>query len=103
VNRVWLRSRATDPERWQRLSDLEDEFLPEWWRYHARAAQSTSHDGSDYFVFLDFVSTITGHKHPGLGRMGIHEAMDMTLPGLVCQQWIAQNGTWLDVPDSRAW
>ena len=30
-------------------------------------------------------------------------AMDMTLPGLVSQQSIAQNGQWLDVPDSRSW
>ena len=29
--------------------------------------------------------------------------MDMTLPGLISQQSIRQNGQWLDVPNSRDW
>jgi len=29
--------------------------------------------------------------------------MDMTLPGLVSQQSIQQDGRWLPVPDSREW
>jgi hypothetical protein len=33
----------------------------------------------------------------------IHEAMDMTIPGLVSQQSIAESGRWIDVPDSRDW
>jgi predicted dehydrogenase len=103
VNRVWIRSQSVERERWLRLTDFEDEFLPEWWRKNSRAAEATGHDGSDFFVLLDFVSTITGNKQPGMCKLGIHEAMDMTLPGLVSQQWIAQNGVWLDVPDSREW
>jgi hypothetical protein len=35
--------------------------------------------------------------------LGIHEAMDMTLPGLISQQSIAEGGKWLEVPDSRDW
>jgi hypothetical protein len=35
--------------------------------------------------------------------LGIHEAMDMTLAGLVSQQSIQEDGAWLDVPDSRRW
>jgi hypothetical protein len=35
--------------------------------------------------------------------VGIHEAMAMTLPGLVSQQSIQQGGAWLPVPDSREW
>ena len=34
---------------------------------------------------------------------GIHEAMDMTLPGLISQQSIPQRSAWLTVPDSRHW
>jgi len=33
----------------------------------------------------------------------IDAAMDMTLPGLVSQQSIAEGGRWLPVPDSRQW
>ena len=31
------------------------------------------------------------------------EALDMTLPGLISQQSIQQDGAWLPVPDSRTW
>jgi len=33
----------------------------------------------------------------------IHAAMDMTLPGLISQQSIKEDGRWIDVPDSREW
>ena len=33
----------------------------------------------------------------------IHEAMDMTLPGLISQQSVRDDGRWLPVPDSRDW
>ena len=36
-------------------------------------------------------------------RIGIHEAMDMTVPGLVSQQSITEDGRWITVPDSREW
>ncbi len=29
--------------------------------------------------------------------------MDMTLPGLISQQSILEDGRWLDVPESRDW
>ncbi|KKL76872.1 hypothetical protein LCGC14_2040570, partial [marine sediment metagenome] len=35
--------------------------------------------------------------------IGIHESMDMTIPGLISQQSILKGGAWLDVPDSRSW
>jgi len=35
--------------------------------------------------------------------VGVHEALDLTLPGLVSQLSIAAGGVWLDVPDSRGW
>jgi hypothetical protein len=48
----------------------------------------------------DFVDAILG-KNPT--PLGIHAAMDLTLPGLVSQLSIAADGTWMDVPDSRTW
>jgi len=35
--------------------------------------------------------------------VGIHEAMDMTLPGLCSQDSIGRHGVWVNVPDSRTW
>ena len=66
------------------------------YRCLGRRAQS----GGDYFEIMDFMDTITERKKCPIG---IHEAMDMTLPGLVSQQSIQEGGSWLSVPDSRTW
>ena len=63
-------------------------------------AKKAGHGGGDYFEVKDWVDAILGIKPCPIG---IHEAMDMTLPGLVSQQSILQGGEWLDVPDSRDW
>lgn len=104
-HKIWLRALSkdtvwTDLDAFQNLSELAEKYLPEMWRKHGEAAARTGHGGGDYFEILDFVEAIRGARPPVIG---IHEAMDMTLPGLVSQQSIAQGGRWLDVPDSRAW
>ncbi len=97
-DRIWLRGRSK--EGWDSLDELADEFLPERWKAHMARAQSTGHGGSDYFVLLDFVDSIRGvHSCP----IDIHEAMDMTLPGICSQESIDKEGAWVDVPDSRTW
>ncbi|MCL5998561.1 MAG: Gfo/Idh/MocA family oxidoreductase [Chloroflexi bacterium] len=99
-DRVWLQARTRERERWIALDDFEDEFLPPWWKQHAPAALRSGHDGSDYYILLAFLETIAGRRPCPIG---IHEAMDMTLPGLISQQSILQNGVWLEVPDTRIW
>ena len=49
---------------------------------------------------LEYAEALLDGKRP---RIGIHEAMDLTLPGLVSQESIQRNGEWLPVPDSREW
>jgi predicted dehydrogenase len=100
TNRIWLRSRNQDANAWMNLSDLEKDFLPEMWKVHAEIAGKAGHGGGDYFEVLDFVNAIQGKAPPPIG---IHEALDMTLPGLVSQQSILKGGRWLEVPDSRSW
>ena len=100
VGKIWLRSRCDDPNKWLDLTELEEEFLPEFWKQAMDAAEKAGHGGGDYFEILDFVDAATGKRPPVIG---IHEAMDMTLPGLISQQSIAEDGRWLDVPDSREW
>jgi predicted dehydrogenase/GNAT superfamily N-acetyltransferase len=109
---VFLRSRHSedvlntdshefDPDdAWEELDVLEDKFLPDWYRDHQDVALKAGHGGGDYFEILDFIDAIEG-KRPC--PVGIHEALDMTLPGLVSQQSILQGGEWLPVPDSRTW
>ena len=97
---VWLKSRCPDTSTWLDLKALESEFLPQEWRERQEEAKHAGHGGGDYFEILDFVRAARGECPPGVG---IHEAMDMTLPGLVSQQSILEDGRWMDVPDSRAW
>lgn len=100
THRIWLKSRCDDPSEWLDLADLEDEFLPDFWKEATDAAREAGHGGGDYFEILDFVDAV---RRTRPCPIGIHEAMDMTLPGLVSQQSIAQDGAWLPVPDSREW
>ena len=73
--------------------------MPDIWRNPPREALEAGHGGGDYFEVMDFVEAIQGKKP---SPIGIHEAMDMTLPGLISQESIRRGG-WLPVPDSRHW
>ena len=99
-NRVWLRSYDPDPTSWTDLEDLAGKFTPPLWKEYGQLAEGVGHGGGDMLQMLDFVAAIRGGSQPPIG---VHEAMDMTLPGLISQQSIRQNGQWLDVPDSRDW
>ena len=99
-NRIWLRSRCEDANTWLDLEDLAEEFLPKGWRQLEGVAARAGHWGADFFVIADFVEAVVKGKPPPIG---IHEAMDMTLPGLVSQQSILEGGRCLEVPDSRGW
>ncbi|MBL7202643.1 MAG: Gfo/Idh/MocA family oxidoreductase [Anaerolineae bacterium] len=99
-HRIWLAELCEDANQWMDLADLEEPFMPEMWRNPPDAALRAGHGGGDYFQVLDFVrSIIDGTPCP----IGIHEAMDMALPGLVSQASIANGASWMDVPDSRSW
>ena len=99
VPKIWLRSRSEQPQ-WEPLEDLEEEFLPDFWRTPPAEALAAGHGGGDYWEVQDFVSAILEDREPPIG---IDAAMDMTLPGLVSQESIAQGSTWAAVPDSRNW
>ena len=96
--KIWLRNRSEQP-RWEPLETLE-EFLPDHWRHPPAEALAAGHGGGDYWEVQDFVAAIRGEKEPAIG---IDLAMDMTLPGLVSQQSVAQGSAWVAVPDSRNW
>ena len=98
-NRIWLRSLCKD-HSWLDIETLENEYLPEDWKKQEEIAMKTGHGGGDFFEVMDFVDAILGRKPCPIG---IDEAMDMTLPGLVSQESILKNGAWLPVPDSRDW
>ena len=97
--KVWLRCRSETPA-WEPLAALEEEYLPEHWRNPPEAALRSGHGGSDYWELQDFISAILEERE---SPIGIHAAMDMTLPALVSEISLAQGSTWVDVPDSRTW
>ena len=97
--RIWLRTLSEKPQ-WFDLDALPEKYLPEMWRNPPKEALEAGHGGGDFFEVFDFINAITAKT---ACPIGIHEAMDMTLPGLVSQQSVAQGGAWLSVPDSRKW
>jgi predicted dehydrogenase len=98
--KIYLKDRHGEPALWHDLEELAEEFLPDEWLNQSEEARKAGHGGGDYMEILDFVKAIADGAQPPIG---IHEAMDMTLPGLVSQQSIEQGSVWLDVPDSRDW
>ena len=97
--KIWLRS-FSQGHQWNNIEDFYEMFMPENWRRFEELAKKAGHGGGDLLEMIDFVDAIEGVRPTPIG---IHEAMDMTLPGLVSQRSIEQGGQWLDVPDSRDW
>jgi predicted dehydrogenase len=95
---IWLESKSASATReWSVLHELDEPYLPEGWR---NALATGSGWDCDHFMVQDFVNAIRGQSPTPLG---IHEAMDLTLPGLVSQRSIAAGGAWMEIPDSRTW
>lgn len=82
------------------IDDLAARYLPAIWKNPPEIVSRSGHSGGDYMAILDFLNMI---RNQTPCRVGIHEAMDMTLPGLVSQQSILRGGQWLEVPNSRDW
>jgi len=99
-HRIWLRSRCPDANEWLDLETLEGEFLPAAWRERGELAAQAGHGGGDLIALAAFADAILAGTPPDID---IHAALDMTLPGLISQQSIAEGGRWIAVPDSRSW
>lgn len=99
--RLWLKSRCEDEKTWLDIKDLEADFLPQV--YHALAdvmKKDKVHLGNDCMTGAMCVEMLLG-RIPSL--LDVHHALDMTIPGLMSVESVAQGGSWVDVPDSREW
>lgn len=87
---------------WMATADADAVLPPEHRQGSAEFEQATrsGHNGSDFYVTATFLAACRGEAKEAVG---IHEAMDMTLPGLVSQDSAAADGAWLEVPNSRDW
>ncbi len=97
--KIWLSAKCGQMQ-WIPLEELAEEFLPDEWLHPTKEQLEAGHGGGDYLEVQDFVRAILTDTAPPIG---IHEAMDLTLPGLVSQQSIANGSVWLPVPDTRTW
>jgi hypothetical protein len=93
---VYLHGRSPQGQ-WEPLERYADEFLPARYRDVVAGA---GHWGADTWPIREFVQAITEGSSPPID---VYAALDMTLPGLVSEQSIAQGGAWLAVPDPRFW
>ena len=94
--RVYLHGRSPQGQ-WEPLERYADEFLPARYRDVVAGA---GHWGADTWPIREFVQAITEGGHPPLD---VYATLDMTLPGLISEQSIAQGGAWLAVPNPRFW
>ncbi|MBK36478.1 MAG: hypothetical protein CME26_13250 [Gemmatimonadetes bacterium] len=99
-HRIWASGLCEDEETWRDLEEVEESFLPDFWRATTGRSEE-GHGGSDYHAVRNFLRVLDGGE--AWCPNGIHEAMDMTLPGLISQESIEKDGAWLKVPDSRHW
>lgn len=99
-DRIWLSSLHPEPQRWGKLEDLRDEYMPAAWQEMMADLGEEGHGGTDTLVSLAFIDALLADRSPPID---VDRAMDMTLPGLISQHSMTEAGAWLDVPDSRDW
>ena len=92
--RVYVEGKSTY-DKWDSIDAYAAEHLPA--RY-SKPLEGAGHWGADSWPLIDFVDSILDGSKPPLG---IYEALDMTLPGIISEQSIAQAGAWLAVPNPR--
>ncbi|MAF10147.1 hypothetical protein CMK11_06810 [Candidatus Poribacteria bacterium] len=97
-HKVWLEDRG-DGVEWRSLWDLSDEFMPEIWKDPPAEAKRAGHGGGDYYTVREFVDAILNDTDPPID---IWDTLDFTLPGLISEQSILQDGALLPVPDPRS-
>lgn len=94
--RIYLHGRSPAGQ-WEPLEGYANEFLPAQYR---QVAAGAGHWGADTWPIREFVEAIVQQHRPPID---VYAALDMTLPGLISEQSIAQGGAWLAVPDPRLW
>ncbi|HOJ10351.1 MAG TPA: Gfo/Idh/MocA family oxidoreductase [Clostridiales bacterium] len=100
---IWMEDIGDwSPKSYMDLDKFEGKHLPDIWRKYGEAAGRLRYGGRDfdYIIMMDFIEALyNGRRMP----VGIHEAMDMTVPCLLSQESIKLDGKWIEVPDSRTW
>ena len=64
------------------------------------AKKLTTHGGGDFYTMYYFIQKIFGRKE-GENSIGIYEALDMFLPGLMAYKSIMNGNVSMDIPNLR--
>ena len=97
-HKIWV-SDVSERVEWRPLREFE-QYLPDKWRNPPEEARKAGHGGGDYFELRDFLDSVIKDRDPSID---VYMAMDMTLPGLVSERSILNNGRYYTVPDLRTW
>jgi predicted dehydrogenase len=89
-----------DKEKWMDFEELKEQYLPDIWRDIPQSVLKETHWGVDYVTIREYIASLLGERP---FRVGIHEAMDLTLPGILSTESINSGGIWINVPDTRSW
>lgn len=95
-HRVWLEDYASDGQEWQPLSDFFEEYLP----FDIGELPDNEHWGGDYLMVQDFIQSIVEDKPVAID---IYRALGMTIPGILSEESISNNGKTVALPDIKSW
>lgn len=102
-DKIWLQERhgtADGERRFRSLVDFEDEFLPARYKNPPTEFKEAGHHGFDLFPVLDFLEALLEGKQVPIDG---HRSLDISLPGIASRESIANDGSWVTVPDPRQW
>ena len=86
---------------WSSWEEIAAKYEPEIWKKCAGKDKSKCMHESDYILMTDYLDAVCSGNPPPIS---LDEAMDMTLPGLVTQEYFEEASRgWVKVPDPRDW
>ena len=82
----------------RKLAERETYDQPKWWSTEMLPEplrHDSGHDGSHAFLTHEFIEALNHGRAPAVG---INEALNMTIPGIIAHQSSLQGGTQLQIP-----
>ncbi|MBE6598714.1 MAG: Gfo/Idh/MocA family oxidoreductase [Ruminococcaceae bacterium] len=64
-------------------------------------AESTGHDGGDFYTTHYFIQSILGDEEAKERAIGVYDAVDMSIPGILAYKSIVNGNASVDVPNLR--
>jgi len=96
IHRVWLEDYSNDSEEWLSLAEFYDEFLP----FDINDIPDDHHWGADFLMVQDFINSILEDKPVSID---VYRALNITLPGILSEESILNNGKLISMPDLNKW